>query len=55
VDDDWTPEALCEDDLSDSEDDADTIEASTEVAAGKTAFEWMISLTHIISEMLQKF
>ena len=59
VDDDWIPEDLSDEDLSDSvdvaEDEDKTIEGSTEVIAGGTAFKWMISLTHIVSEILQKF
>ncbi|KAI9150782.1 Fungal specific transcription factor [Paramyrothecium foliicola] len=58
VDDDWTPEALSEEDLSDSQDeteDDDTIEGSTDAIFGGVAFEWMISLTHIVSEILKKF
>lgn len=58
MDDDWNPDPLTDDGGPDSqEDDEDdkTIEGSTDVAAGGVAFEWMISLTRIMSEILQKF
>ena len=58
VDNDWDTETLPDEGMSDSDDEGDgddNIEGSTEVIAGGAAFEWLISLTHIVSEMLQKF
>lgn len=58
VDDNWTPDDASEDHLRDSqsdEEDEETVEGGVEVVAGGFAFEQMISLTRIISEILQKF
>lgn len=58
VDNDWATEILPDESISDSEDEGDgnkNIEGSTEAVAGGTAFKWLISLTRIVSEMLQKF
>lgn len=58
IDDDWTPGALSAEDLEDTEDreEADnTIEGSIDAVAGGKAFESMVSLTHIVSQILQKF
>ena len=58
VDDDWNPDPLTDDGSPDSQDDDEddkTVEGSTDVVAGGVAFEWMISLTRIMSEILQKF
>jgi hypothetical protein len=58
VDDDWNPDPLTADGDPDSEDEDEgdtTIEGGTDVAAGGVAFEWMVSLTRILSEILKRF
>ncbi|KAI6784126.1 Fungal specific transcription factor [Emericellopsis cladophorae] len=58
IDDDWTPDVLSAEDFVDIEDGEeadDTIEGSVDVVAGGKAFESMIFLTHIVSQILQKF
>jgi hypothetical protein len=58
IDDNWTPDSTTDrhlwDNL-DNEDDDRSVEGSTESVRGGMAFERMISLTHIVSEILQKF
>ena len=58
IDNDWTPDSLSAEDFADIEDGEeadDTIEGSVDVVAGGKAFESMIFLTHIVSQILQKF
>lgn len=58
VDDNWTPDSTSEGHLRDSQDSEDedrNVEGGTEPCVGGYVFERMISLSHIVSEILQKF
>ena len=58
VDENWTPDSPSEDyfwELQDDEEDDMIVEGSTDADAGRIAFESMISLTRIVSEILLKF
>jgi hypothetical protein len=58
VDENWTPDSPSEDyfwEIQDDEEDDMIVEGSTDADAGRIAFERMISLTRIVSEILLKF
>ena len=53
VDDEWTVETLTDVDFPENSADEDELDGSAEVEPGRLSFEWMISLSQILSEILR--